>query len=216
MPDIRVIFLGDSLVAGVGDPAGAGWVGRVVAGAFAAGMPLTAYNLGVRRETSSDVLARWQTEVTPRITDEADCRVVLSFGANDATCENGRPRVPAIESPQNLSRALAGARRRALPVFVVGPPPVDGDAQQERISALSAGFREVAERDGTPYVDLAESLRASPLWRRELQAGDGAHPGSAGYALLAELVMPAWLAWLASPARGNTSTPIRSATDGSP
>lgn len=31
MRDIRVTFVGDSIVAGVGDPAGHGWVGRVVA-----------------------------------------------------------------------------------------------------------------------------------------------------------------------------------------
>ena len=207
MRDIRVIFLGDSLVAGVGDPDGAGWVGRVVGGAFAAGMPLTAYNLGVRRETSADVLARWQSEVTPRVADEADCRVVFSFGANDATCENGRPRVAPAESVENLSRALAAARRCALPVLVVGPPPVNDDGQQERIRMLSAGFRDVAERAGTPYVDRAEPLRASPLWRRELTAGDGAHPGSAGYALMADLIMPAWLAWLAVPADGDTPAP---------
>ena len=52
MPDLRVCFLGDSLVAGVGDPDGLGWVGRLVAGAFAAGAPLTAYPLGIRRQTS--------------------------------------------------------------------------------------------------------------------------------------------------------------------
>ena len=198
MRDIRVIFLGDSLVAGVGDRDGAGWVGRVVGAAFAAGMPLTAYNLGVRRETSADVLARWQSEVTPRVTDEADCRVVFSFGANDATSENGRPRVAPAQSVQNLSRALADARRCALPVLVVGPAPVNDDGQQERISALSARLREVAERDGAPYVELAASLRASRVWRRELQAGDGAHPGSAGYALMADLITPAWLGWLAA------------------
>src|SRR4029077_13817605 len=42
----RVLFFGASLVAGVGDPAGLGWVGRVVAASFALDVPLTAYNLG--------------------------------------------------------------------------------------------------------------------------------------------------------------------------
>lgn len=51
--DRRVLFFGDSLVAGVRDPAGKGWVGRVVAASFAEGLALTAYNLGVRGETSA-------------------------------------------------------------------------------------------------------------------------------------------------------------------
>src|SRR5208282_2039603 len=43
----RVLFFGDSLVAGVGGPAGGGWVARVVIEAFRSGVPLTAYNLGI-------------------------------------------------------------------------------------------------------------------------------------------------------------------------
>lgn len=198
MSDVRVTFFGDSIVAGVGDPQGAGWVGRVVAGAFSAGVPLTAYNLGVRRETSADVLARWEAEIAPRLIDAADCRLVFCFGANDATWENGGPRVEPAQSLENLARVLATARQRALPVLVVGPPPVGDPAQRDRIGTLSAGFREIAARHGAPYVELAGPLRRSPVWKRELEAGDGAHPGGDGYALVADLVMEAWLTWLSA------------------
>ena len=57
---------------------------------WAADIPLTAYNLGVRREPSVAVVARWAVEARPRIAPGADCRVVFSFGANDATIEVGR------------------------------------------------------------------------------------------------------------------------------
>jgi acyl-CoA thioesterase-1 len=192
------MFFGDSFVAGVGDDTGLGWVGRVVAGACAAGVPLTAYNLGVRRETSTDVLERWEAEARPRMSREADCRVVFSFGANDATVENGGPRVPAADSVGALSQAIAGAGRLGLPVLVVGPPPANDDDQQDRISRLSASFAEVAEGRTVPYVEVAGPLRASSTWSREAQAGDGAHPGREGYALLAQLVMEPWLGWLSS------------------
>jgi acyl-CoA thioesterase I len=191
-----VIFFGDSFVAGVGDDTGLGWVGRVVAGAFAAGVPLTAYNLGVRRETSADVLERWEAEARPRVSRDADCRVVFSFGANDATVENGSPRVSAADSVAGLSQAIAGAAQLALPVLVVGPPSANDDEQQNRIIRLSGSFAEVAEDRGVPYVDVAGPLRASPTWSREAEAGDGAHPGREGYALLADLVMEPWLEWL--------------------
>ena len=48
---MRVVFVGDSLTVGVGDPAYLGWVGRLCAAAPLAGLELTAYNLGVRSET---------------------------------------------------------------------------------------------------------------------------------------------------------------------
>ncbi|MDQ3850891.1 MAG: GDSL-type esterase/lipase family protein, partial [Actinomycetota bacterium] len=80
--DQRVLFVGDSFVAGVGDESGLGWVGRVVAASYAGGHPITAYNLGVRGETSHDVAQRWRAEARPRVRPGTDCRVVFSLGSN--------------------------------------------------------------------------------------------------------------------------------------
>jgi lysophospholipase L1-like esterase len=49
-----------------------------------------------------------------------------------------------------------------------------------------------------PYIEIAGSLRDSSVWKREVQTGDGAHPGSEGYSLLAQLIMKPWLAWLST------------------
>ena len=207
MRDIRVCFFGDSLVAGVGDPTATGWVGRLVAGAFAAGTPVTAYNLGVRRETSADIRARWEAELAPRLTEHAECRVVFSFGANDATHVDSRPRVERAASVAHLERILAVAAKRSLSVLLVGPAPVGDDAQQERISALSLAFDAVAGRRDVPYVGIADTLRASPEYRREIEAGDGAHPGTAGYAQIAELAMQPWRHWLGRAVSGGSDDP---------
>jgi lysophospholipase L1-like esterase len=194
--DRRVLFVGDSFVAGVGDPTGLGWVGRVVAGAHTAGHPLTAYNLGVRRETSTDVAARWPGEARPRLTADAEARMVLAFGVNDTTIEGGRPRVAPATSVANLTGAIDAAADLELPLLIVGPPPVADAAQRARIEALSLRFADVAASRGIPFVDAFGPLSRAAVWDEELRAGDGAHPGSAGYALLAELVMDPWLAWL--------------------
>jgi hypothetical protein len=34
------------------------------------------------------------------------------------------------------------------------------------------------------------------VWTDEVAAGDGSHPGAAGYCLLTDLVAPTWLEWL--------------------
>lgn len=197
--DLRTLFFGDSFVAGVGDPDGLGWVGRLVGVTFATGVPMTAYNLGVRRDTSADVRARWRAEAAARVTRGSDCRLVLSFGANDATWESGVPRVPSEQSVENLSCILAGAHQLGLPTLVVGPAPANDVAQHERISALSQAFAICAGRHAVEYIDVVDALRADPTWAREAQAGDGAHPGPAGYERLARLVIPRWLSWI-SPA----------------
>jgi acyl-CoA thioesterase-1 len=197
MIDLRVLFLGDSLVAGVGDPRGQGWVGRVVAAAFAAGLPLTAYNLGVRRETSVAVAARWRDEALPRLLAGADCRVVLAIGANDTTVEDGVLRVPPERSCAALSTLLDEASALGLPAAVVGPPPVGDAAQRGRVVELSAAFATLCADRDVPFWPVAEALIASPTWLQEAAAGDGAHPAAGGYDALAQLLLDdGLLAWL--------------------
>jgi lysophospholipase L1-like esterase len=139
--DRRVLFFGDSLVAGVGDPSGLGWVGRVVAASFAASTPFTAYNLGVRGETSVQVASRWRAETRARLSPGADTRIVMSFGANDTTIEDGVQRVEAERSFGALSDILDRAQAIELPVLVVGPAPLDDTAPREQCRSSPSSTR---------------------------------------------------------------------------
>ena len=119
--DLRVLALGDSFVAGVGDPDCRGWFGRLVSAAGRRGIATTAYNLGVRRNTTTDVLARWEREVAVRRAPGCDERLVLSFGVNESNVETGVLRVHPDRSIANLARLLAGAAEAGLRTFVVRP-----------------------------------------------------------------------------------------------
>ncbi|MDQ3701873.1 MAG: GDSL-type esterase/lipase family protein [Chloroflexota bacterium] len=200
---MRVCFVGDSFVNGTGDPDCLGWAGRVCAAARHAGRDVTYYNLGVRRETSADVAARWEQEVARRLPPdhpEYDPRVVFSFGVNDTTgttTEGGGTRIPPDRSLEDLRAILVPAQRR-YPVLFVGPPPVASGAQNQRIAALSSDYAGVCAELGVPYLATFATLSASPTWMREVTAGDGSHPGAGGYAELANLVSAwePWKAWL--------------------
>jgi acyl-CoA thioesterase I len=194
---MRICFFGDSYVNGTGDPTGLGWVGRVAGAARRRGHDLTTYNLGIRRDTSADIAARWQEEAARRLPQEFDCRLVFSFGVNDCIDENGAPRVAAERSLAN-ARAILGAARARGPVLMLGPPPLSLGGAEARIPALSRALETLSAELGIAFLDLGTPLSAIALWRIELAAGDGAHPGAAGYALIADLVegWPAWRAWL--------------------
>ena len=197
MVDRRVLFFGDSLLAGVGDPSGRGWVGRVVEASFAAGVPVTGYNLGVRGETSVQVASRWRGETRPRLVPGAETRIVMSFGANDTTVEGAEQRVQDDRSCGALASILDRAETIGLPVLVVGPAPVADAEQNERIRSLAASFAGVCAERSTPFVSVVELLLASPTWMDQVAAGDGAHPGAAGYDALADQVLSGgWLKWL--------------------
>ncbi|MFC9893353.1 GDSL-type esterase/lipase family protein [Nocardia sp. NPDC127579] len=195
--DVRVCFVGDSFVAGVGDPLLLGWAGRLGGRALADGVALTAYNLGVRRQTSADVLARFTAECAQRLPAGTDRRVVLSFGVNDTMHENGGPRVDPETSAANLAALLERSAEQGWRVLMVGPVPVDDAAHNARTAALDARFAEICAAAEISYVSVHEVLLGSAVWMREVRAGDGAHPGAPGYDVLAELVLPHWQDWLA-------------------
>jgi lysophospholipase L1-like esterase len=191
-----VFFVGDSFVAGVCDPQHRGWIGRLAERALEAGAPITAYNLGVRRDTSDDICRRWADEVAVRRGAGAQERLVVSFGVNDTT-ENGRgTRIAPERSVANLRAVIAEATAAGLPALMVGPPPVADRAQNRRIAALDERFAAVCSDAGVPYVAVFAPLRDAPVWMDEVAAGDGAHPGASGYSLLADLVEPVWREWL--------------------
>jgi lysophospholipase L1-like esterase len=184
--DVRVCFVGDSFVAGYGDPEHRGWVGRLAATA-----PVTVYNLGIRRDTSADVLARWAAECGRRLPAGVDGRVVVSLGVNDVV-QNMAP----DGSVANLEVLLGEIAEAGHRVLVIGPPPIADDGRNAGIGAVSSAFAGACAAAGVPFAAVFDALVADPVWRAEVAAGDGAHPGAAGYARLAALVTPAWLAFV--------------------
>jgi acyl-CoA thioesterase-1 len=194
--DIRVCFVGDSYVAGVGDTTGLGWVGRLCAHAHASGLPITAYNLGVRRDTSADVAARLPGEVGRRVWPGAESRVVLAYGLNDVVPENGR-RVAAADSLEATSSSFAWLATAGIPAIFAGPPPIgdpDLDPSTGELDQLLAGC---AASHGVGYVSVFGRLAANQAWLSGVSEGDGAHPGPAGYQQYFEAVRDPLTAFLA-------------------
>lgn len=197
-PDVRICCVGDSYTQGVGDRDG-GWVGRLTARAVRRGHRLTAYNLGVRRETSADVAGRWFAEAERRLVGGDAHGVVFAFGLNDGTHEDGRPRVPRGASTRNLAAVVDRARSAGWPVLVVGIPPIpDGEDGRDDPAVLEEAFREACETMRVPFVPVHAALRDDPAWWASIEEfGDGAHCGPDGYRLLAGVIENAgWRTWL--------------------
>jgi len=185
--EIRICFLGESFVNGTGDPEFLGWAGRICQDAFSKGFDITYYNLGVRRETSSELRKRWLQEVSYRLRQESDGRVVFSFGANDTTIENGKTRISLQDSITNLRDILSIAKDLYL-VLVISAPPVDDIEQNQRLVDLSKEFAKVCNELNVPYLDVFPELLKSNIWMDEVKKYDGAHPRAAGYQEFTQIV----------------------------
>jgi lysophospholipase L1-like esterase len=190
---MRICFVGDSIVNGTGDPEYLGWVGRVLRDERTRRAELTGYNLGIRRDTSAQVRARWNEEVTRRLPAEFEGRVVFSFGMNDCVQE-----VAPATSLAN-SKAILGEARARWPIFMVGSTPIVSAEACKRAVHLEGAFSELCAGLAIPHLSVFDALMATPLWLDEARAGDGAHPGAGGYSRLAEIVLasPVWRRWMA-------------------
>ena len=184
------------MVNGTGDPDCLGWVGRVGQALKREGWDLTVYNLGVRRETSLQIEQRWLQEVTCRLPEGCDRRLVFSFGVNDTTLEEGKLRVDFEASIACARRILCEAKQQ-YPVLMIGPPAIADADQNQRIAQLSEQYAVLCAELDVSYLSVYESLVKSPVWMKEAAAGDGAHPGAGGYAELAQLILnwPTWKTW---------------------
>jgi lysophospholipase L1-like esterase len=210
MTSVRICFVGDSITAGTGDTDYLGWPGRVCAREAARGHDVTAYNLGVRAETSTQIAARWRAECTPRLPEGVAGALVFSFGVNDAAEEQGvGVRVPTDASVAT-ARAMIAEAREWKPVLWVGPVPVVEekmpfavpglavyDFDNGRAADLSRAYAAEAASLGVPYLDVFETLAADPRWAGAQRDCDGVHPLGGGYELMADLIggWSAWRAW---------------------
>lgn len=198
-PQIRICFVGDSFVNGTGDPEYLGWTGRVCVDAHNKGYDITNYNLGIRGDTSYDIAKRWLQEVKLRLPKEYDGRVVFSFGLNDTTLENGKPRVDIVDSIK-YTREILSQAKKLYPVLMISPAPYieqKDPGRRRRIIDLSQQFALVCQDLGVPYLDVFALLEKPSVWLHEAKANDGVHPQAGGYTEFAKIVenWDAWLNW---------------------
>lgn len=187
MQDIRICFIGDSFVNGTGDETFLGWAGRLCATAQTDDISVTYYNLGIRRNTSKDILQRWEQDCAQRLPDFCDGRVVLSCGINDMVIETGQLRVSLEDSCDNVRQILqlAAAKYKTI---MVGPAPVGDDILNTRLKTLSEFYAREAKVLGIPYVEVFSHLISDQRYLQESKKNDGYHPQSYGYAEIAKTI----------------------------
>lgn len=206
MTEMRVCFIGDSLVLGTGDEKFLGWPGRVMQREREAGHDVTIYNTGIRGDTTTMIEARWRIEAEARLPSENPCGLVFSFGCNDMAMDNGELRNSPEEAVASARRMISEAKDW-LPTLWVGPMPVNDDdmpfssapgrerfLSSSRNVQLSDMFQELANELGVPYLDIFTPTASDPNWAQHYIPGDGVHPRGSGYAAVAEHFI-GWDAW---------------------
>jgi acyl-CoA thioesterase-1 len=171
-----VVFLGDSLTAGLGLEEAEAYPSLLGTRLAGQGRPIRVINAGVSGDTAAGGLRRldWLLRQKPDV-------MVVGLGANDAL------RGASLEEiERNLREIVRRSRAAGARVLLLGMmiPPNYGPDYTRRFTAL---YPRIAKDMGVPLVPfLLEGVGGDP----ELNQADGIHPTAAGQRKVAENVYP--------------------------
>ena len=162
----RIVFLGDSLTAGLGLPTEQSVPSLIQKRLEDEDYEYEVVNAGVSGDTSAGGLSRLDWSL------EGDVKVlVIELGAND-----GLRGLPPQAMKQNISEIITRAKRRGIVVLLTGmeAPPNYGAAYTTEFRQV---FRDLALDHGVAFIPFfLEGVAGLP----HLNLSDGIHPNSEG------------------------------------
>jgi acyl-CoA thioesterase-1 len=170
----KILFLGDSLTAGLGLVETQSYPGLLQTRIDENGLNFEVVNAGVSGDTSAGGLRRldWALREDVRI-------VVVALGAND-----GLRGLSVREMKQNLGQIIETARAKNIIVILAGmeAPPNYG---AEYATAFRQAYLDLARQYRVPFVPfLLDKVAGQPA----LNQADGIHPNPQGAAVVADTV----------------------------
>jgi acyl-CoA thioesterase-1 len=169
-----VVFLGDSLTAGLGLPESKAYPSLIQARLSSEGRPWKVVNAGVSGDTTAGGLARLDWLYRQKVEV-----LVVALGAND-----GLRGLPLKDTEANLRAILGRGRREGSRLVLVGMqlPENLGPDYRRGFSAL---FPRLAQESGATFIPfLLEGVALDPA----LNQADGIHPNEAGARRVAETI----------------------------
>lgn len=182
----RIVFLGDSLTAGLGLAPNQSYPALLQRKLDEHGYRYEVVNAGVSGDTSAGGLRRldWSLEGDVKI-------LVVALGGND-----GLRGLSPQDMKANLKTILDRAKQKAIIVILAGmeAPPNYGDDYTRQFRAV---YLELAKTDGVRFVPF---LLQGVAGISGLNQGDGIHPNARGARMVADLLWGALEPVLARPA----------------
>lgn len=173
---LEIVALGDSLTAGYGLPAGAGFVPQLQAALIKSGLKLRVTNAGVSGDTTAGGLSRLEWSVP----DSAD-GVLLALGGNDALRA-----LPPATTEDNLNKIIMKLTARGQKVMLIGmlAPPNLGKSYGEKFNRIYP--RLAKQHNLVFYSFFLDGVAGNPSFNLD----DGIHPNPDGIQEVVRRILP--------------------------
>lgn len=177
----RIVFLGDSLSAGMGISSDLAYPKIIEDKLNADGYPTEILNAGVSGDTTAGGLRRLDW-----ILSQPANLIVVQLGAND-----GMRGVPVEDIGKNLRSIVETIKENQVDVMLMEMqlPPNYGE---QYTTAFKDLYPKIAEEKN---ISLVPFLLKNVGGRADLNQGDGIHPNKEGHALMADEIYPTMQEW---------------------
>lgn len=192
----QIIAFGDSITFGFWDREG-GWISRLRKwidnkNLEWSGFYYRVYNLGIDGNTTDDLLARVETEISPRIEEDSKTLIIFAIGINDSQYYNAdkKLRIPPKKFKQNIERLISIAQKYtdtivfleaiAVDETKVNPIPWARDRSYKNIyiKKYNKIIKSVCQKNKVHFIEIFRYWMKSD-YKKWLE--DGVHPNSKGH-----------------------------------
>lgn len=192
---MQIFVFGDSISYGAWDSRG-GWADRLKEWIHQKNIkshmentefycPL--YNLSIPGNTTTDLLKRFEAEITPRLNEEEGNIIILAIGINDSIIDlkTNQNWTPLEEFEENLGKIMEMAKRYSQKIYFVGLTKVDDKrtnpiAWEKELSYTEAVVKLYDQTLLGFCRDSGVEYLSVPLLSDE-ELDDGVHPNSLGH-----------------------------------
>lgn len=149
--------------------------------------PTKFYNLGVCKNSSKEILARFDTEFSARSLAGSTPVFFLMCGVVDTMKFTENPYLSLEESEENYAKLIKSAKSKGK-VIALSPSPVANAEQNERLNGLISIQEKICSENSVHYVNMFQELLDNDFVS---DLKDGVHPSERGNKLIADIIAKA-------------------------
>jgi lysophospholipase L1-like esterase len=146
--------------------------------------PTKFYNLGACKNSSKEILARFDNEFSARNLPGSTPFFFLMCGVVDTMKFTDTPYCSLSESRENYLALLQKAKAKGQ-IIAISPSPVANEEQNTRLQELISIQEKICTEHNVPYLNIFPALHNNEFIS---DLKDGVHPSERGNALMAKAI----------------------------
>ena len=165
------------------------------------------YNCWISGNTTQDLLKRFETEISARISEDEETFIIFAIGINDTLIENetGNNKVPLKQFQENIQYLIKGAKYFSENIHILEITNVIEELthpierapmysyENATIATYNQAIAEICKKEKITFIELptTKTINSSIPFLLPEEISDGVHPNEKWHQKIADIVFKA-------------------------